>query len=109
MADQTTDARQPVKRRSWGRRLLTVCGGLLLLLVIVYFVATSAFFLKSFILPRVSKALNAEITVGDASLSPLPQLILRQLAVKPTGSEPLLQANEVRLRNRAEGSIAHGD
>jgi len=98
MANQPNDSSKPVKRRSWRRRLLTLLGGLLVLLFILYFVATSAFFLKSFILPRVSKALNAEITVGDASLSPFSQVVLRQLKIKTTGAEPLLQANEVRLR-----------
>src|SRR6266536_6321637 len=77
---------------------MALCGGLAVLLVVLYFVATSAAFLKSVVLPRVSKSLNAEITVGDASLSPFSQVVLRQLIVKTTGAEPLLQANEVRLR-----------
>src|SRR5262245_37892769 len=98
MANATPESSQPVKRRSWRRRLLTLSGGLVVLVVVLYFVATSAAFLKSMVLPRVSKALNAEITVGDASLSPFSQVVLRQLAVKTTGAEPLLQANEVRLR-----------
>src|SRR5216117_1856115 len=98
MPNQTTESSKPVKRRSWRRRLLILGGGLVGLLVILYFVATSAAFLKSVVLPRVSKALNAEITVADASLSPFSQVVLRQLTVKTTGAEPLLQANEVRLR-----------
>src|SRR5439155_9559368 len=98
MPNQTTESSKPVKRRSWRRRLLTFCGALVVLLVVFYFVATSAAFLKSVVLPRASKALNAEITVGDASLSPFSQVLLRQLTVKTTGAEPLLQANEVRLR-----------
>src|SRR5439155_1059988 len=89
---------KPVKRRSWRRRLLTLFVGLVVLLFILYLVATSAAFLKSAVLPRVSKALNAEITVGDASLSPFSRVVLRQLTVKTTGAEPLLKANEVRLR-----------
>ena len=98
MPNETSESSKPVKRRSWRRRLLTLCGGLVVLLFVLYFVATSAAFLKSVILPRVSKAMNAEITVGDASLSPFSQVVLRQLTVKTTGAEPLLQANEVRLR-----------
>src|SRR5947209_4965715 len=96
MANQTSSP--PVKRRSWRRKLLSIASALLVLLVIFYFVATSAAFFKGVILPRVGKALNAEITVGDASLSPFSQVVLRQLTVKTTGAEPLLQANEVRLR-----------
>src|SRR5437867_2114366 len=98
MANPTTESSQPVKRRSWRRKLLTIAGALLVLLVISFFVATSAAFFKGVILPRVGKALNAEITVGDASLSPFSQVVLRQLTIKTTGAEPLLQANEVRLR-----------
>src|SRR6266516_1205070 len=98
MANPTTESSQPVKRRSWRRKLLTIAGALLFLLVISFFVATSAAFFKGVILPRVGKALNAEITVGDASLSPFSQDVLRQLTIKTTGAEPLLQANEVRLR-----------
>src|SRR6266567_9015194 len=98
MADQTPESLQPVKRRSWRRRLLTIAGALLVLLIIFYFVATSSAFFKGVILPRVGKALNAEVTVGDVSLSPFSQVVLRQLKVRTTGAEPLLQANEVRLR-----------
>src|SRR5438105_3809888 len=89
---------QPLKRRRWVRGLALVGAGLLVLLVVVYFVATSAAFLKGVILPRVSKALKAEVTVGDASISPFSQVVLRQLKVRTTGAEPLLQANEIRLR-----------
>ena len=98
MANQPTEPSQPVKRRSWRGKLLTIAGALLVFLIIFYFVATSTAFFKGVILPRVGKALNAEITVGDASLSPFSQVVLRQLAIKTTGAEPLLQANEVRLR-----------
>lgn len=68
------------------------------MLVVVYFVATSSAFLKGVILPRVSKAMNAQVTVGDASISPFSQVILRDLKVQPKGAEPLLTAAEVRLR-----------
>ena len=97
MANPTAPSK-PVKRRGWTRRLLTLAAAFLVLLILFYFIATSAPFLKGVILPRVSKAVNAEITVGDASLSPFSQVLLRQLKVRTTGAEPLLQANEVRLR-----------
>jgi uncharacterized protein involved in outer membrane biogenesis len=98
MANATPDSSQPAQRRSWGRRLLILSAALLVVLVILYFVATSAVFFKGVILPRVSQALSAEITVGDASISPFSQVVLRQLTVKTSGVEPLLLANEVRLR-----------
>jgi hypothetical protein len=71
---------------------------LLALIVVLYFVATSSAFFRGFILPRVARALNAEITVGDASISPFSQVVLRQLKVKTTGPEPLLVTDEVRAR-----------
>src|SRR5439155_25112853 len=98
MANPTPPSPQPIKRRFWTRKLLILAGAFFILLVVAYFVATSAAFLKGAILPRVSKALNAEITVGDASISPFSQVVLRQLKVKTTGAELLLQADEVRLR-----------
>src|SRR5438105_10099943 len=98
MANATPESSRPVKRRSWKRRVAQFSAGLLLLLVVAYFVATSAPFFKGVILPRVGKALNADVTVGDASLSPFSRIVLRQLKVKTTGAEPLLQADEVRLR-----------
>jgi uncharacterized protein involved in outer membrane biogenesis len=72
----------------------------IVLLFIGYFVVTSSAFFKGVILPRVGKALNAEITVAEASISPFSQVSLRQLQVKTTGAEPLLKADEVRLRYR---------
>src|SRR5213594_3636544 len=87
-----------IKRLAWPRRLAFFGGGFVASLVVVYFVATSSAFFKSFILPRVSKALNADVTVADASISPFSQVVLRQLSVKTTGTEALLEADEIRLR-----------
>ena len=88
----------PKKRRSWLRLLLGVIAVLAVLLVVVYFVATSSAFLKGVILPRVGKAMNANITVGDASISPFSQVIIHDLKVQTTGTEPLVSAREARLR-----------
>ena len=87
----------PGKRR-WLKILGGLFGLLVVLLVVAYFVGTSAGFLKSVILPRVSAAANATITVDDATLSPFSQVVLRNLKVQTTGSEPLVTATEVRLR-----------
>src|SRR5208282_5410691 len=98
MADATLVTPAPRKRRGWLRAIAWVFGILIVLLVVVYFVATSSVFLKGVILPRVSKAMNAKVTVGDASISPFSQVILRDLKVQTTGAEPLLTAAEVHLR-----------
>ena len=98
MADTTSVTPAPRKRRGWLWALAGVFGVLVVLLVVVYFVATSSGFLTGVILPRVSKAMNAQITVSDASISPFSQVVLRGLKVQTTGPEPLVSAAEVRLR-----------
>jgi uncharacterized protein involved in outer membrane biogenesis len=80
-------------------RILGWAAGTLLLLVLVsYFVVTSSGFFKGVILPKVSQAMNADVTVTDASLSPFSSVTLRGLSVRPAQSEPVLTASEVRLR-----------
>ena len=98
MADTTSVTPAPRKRRGWLRAMAWVFGVLIVLLVVVYFVATSSGFLKGVILPRVSKAMNAQVTVSDASISPFSQVVLHDLKVQTTGTEPLVTAAEVRLR-----------
>jgi len=73
-------------------------GVLILLLVVVYFVGTSSAFFKGIILPRVSKALNANVTVADASISPFKQVVLHNLKVQLGDQEALISAPEVRAR-----------
>ena len=98
MADQLVTAATPTKKRGWARLLVGCFGGLLVLILVAYFVATSGAFLKGFILPRVAKAMNAEITVGDASVSPFHQVVLKDLKVRTTGADPLVAVPEIRLR-----------
>lgn len=86
------------KRSSIGKKLGITFGIILLLLVVLYFVVTSSAFFKGFILPRVSKAVGAEITVADASISPFSRVELQQLKVQPPNAEPILQAERVVAR-----------
>ena len=98
MTDTTVITPAPGKRRGWLRAIAWVFGILIVLLVVLYFVATSGAFFKGVILPRVGKALNAEVTVSDASISPFKEVVLHNLKVQTTGAEPLVTAAEVRLR-----------
>jgi DNA-binding NtrC family response regulator len=93
--DKAVDVRP---RARWGRRIGIVFAVLILLLVVLYFVATSSAFLKGVILPRAGKSLNAQITVDDASISPFSAVTLKNFRLKTTGDQPLVSANEVRLR-----------
>jgi hypothetical protein len=92
------DTHQRRRKSSWGKRILFIVGGLCVLLIATYFILTSSIFLKSVILPKAGKSLNATITVEDASISPFSKVELHKLRVQTTGSEPLLTAEDVRLR-----------
>ena len=100
----------PAKPRRWLRWLLGVVAGLTLLLLAAYFVVTSGAFFKGFLLPRVGKSINADVTVADASISPFSHVVLRGLEVKPKGAGTLFTAAEVRafysLRAILGGTIA---
>ncbi len=98
MNDTTVPTPAPHKQRGLLRAVAWGFGILIGLLVVVYFVATSGAFVKGVILPRVSKAINAKITVSDASISPFSQIILKSLKVQTTEAEPLVTAAELRLR-----------
>jgi hypothetical protein len=96
---ETPQTPQPPKKR---RRLLKaffwILGIFIILLVAVYFVGTSSAFFKGVILPRISKSLNAEITVADASIHPFKEVVLHNLVVKTTGDKPLVTAPEVHAK-----------
>src|SRR4030095_5003319 len=83
---------------AWGRWLAMGGGVMLLLLIVAYFVATSTVFLKGIILPRVSRSLNGELTVADASISPFSKIVLRQIKLHTPGAEPLFSAQELQIR-----------
>src|SRR5882672_7865437 len=78
------------KRRSWLRKLVWFAGIFVILLVVFYFVATSTAFFKSVILSQVGKALDSDVTVSDAQISPFSHVMLSNLKVQPHGGEPLL-------------------
>ncbi|HUL51504.1 MAG TPA: hypothetical protein VLU94_02855, partial [Candidatus Nitrosotalea sp.] len=90
------------------RKLAIVAGVVLVLLIVAYFVATSSAFVRGVILPRVGKAMNAQVTASDVSISPFSSVVLRQLNVQTAGAGPLLQVEEVRLRYQL-WSILRGD
>ena len=98
MTDTTVRTLASGKRRGWLRAMAWVFGMLIVLLAAMYFVATSGAFFKGVILPRIGKVIHAQVTVSSASISPFSQVVLQNLKVQTTGSEPLVTAAEVRLR-----------
>ncbi len=71
---------------------------LLILLIVVYMVVTSSGFIKRFILPRVSAAIHADVTVTDISVHPFSKITIRGLKVQAKDQEPLVTAPEIRAR-----------
>ncbi len=80
------------------RKLVWVLGILVVLLVVAFFVVTSSGFIKAVVLPKVGAAMNATIEADTISLSPFSQVVVRGVKVKTTGTEPLLEAEELRVR-----------
>ena len=96
------------KRGGWLRKIAWLAGILAVLLVVVYFVATSSAFLQGVILPKVSQALGADVTVAEAQIRPFSHVLLRALKVQPPGGEPLLTVQEVHA-NYSLWSIISGN
>ena len=69
---------------------------LVVLLGVAYLVVTSPGFIKRTILPRVSAAIHADITVTDISIHPFSNITIHGLKVQVKGQEPLLTAPEIR-------------
>ncbi|PYI85016.1 MAG: hypothetical protein DME26_12050, partial [Verrucomicrobia bacterium] len=90
----------PRRQRGWLKALVWIFGVFVILLVATYFVGTSSAFFKGVILPRVSKSLNADVTVSEAPISLFKEAVLHNLKVQPHNAEPLLTAPEVRARYR---------
>jgi uncharacterized protein involved in outer membrane biogenesis len=102
MADAVTVPR----RHRWLRKAGWVGLALALLLIILYFAATSSAFFKGVILPKLSKSLNATVTVADASIHPFSGVDMRQVKIQTTGTEPLLTADEIRITYHLGGILS---
>ena len=89
----TTTGPAPKKRHGILKTVLWIFGVLVALVIALFFVATSAAFLKGMILPKVSKSLNADVTVTDASIHPFSSVLLKDLKVQSKGYEPLPHAD----------------
>src|SRR5690348_12553473 len=97
MAD-TKSPSNPPRKRHWLRTIGIIFGILIVLLVAAYFIVTSSAFIKSVLVPRIGKAMNADISVSDATVHPFSEIVLQNLKVQTTGTEPLLTAKEVHAK-----------
>lgn len=98
MAEVTSAAPGPRQRRHWLRSLGWLAVLVIVLCIVLYFVVSSPAFLKKQILPRISKSLNANVTVSSAVVNPFSQIVLRDLKIQPTNQPPLVTAREIRMK-----------
>ena len=108
MANTLTAPAPVKKRRGWLRLLFGAAVILLILIVAVYFIVTSSAFLKSAVLPRVSQAIGAEVTVSDASIHPFSEIELSNLKVQAKDQPPLITAPAIRIRYHL-WDVLHGN
>jgi hypothetical protein len=107
MTDLNANTPSP-KGRRWLKRLGWLVGGLIMLVVVAYFVATIGAFFKGVILPKVAAAVNADVSVSEAAISPFSSVVLRELKVAPKGGAPVLAAKSVSVRYDLM-AILHGN
>ena len=96
-ANNPTTTPGPRKRSRWLRALAFLFVVFIVVLVAVYFVVTSSGFVQKRVLPRVSEALNAEVTVSSAEVHPFSQIVLHDLKVQHTNQPVIFTASGVRL------------
>ena len=98
--DNSAPPSAPIAPKKAGllKKLGLVAAASLLLLVVAYFVVTSAMFQKGVVLPRVAKAIGADLTVEDTSISPFSGVTLVGVKLQVPGGEPIFTAKEIRAR-----------
>lgn len=98
--DNSASSSAPVVPKKSGllKKLGLAAVALLALLVVAYFVVTSAMFQKGVVLPRVAKAIGADLTVEDTSISPFSGVLLQGVKLQVPGGEPIFTAKEIRAR-----------
>ena len=88
----------PEKSSSSIKRWPYVAGGVVGVFAVLYFVLTSGPFIRAIVLPKVSAALNSELTVDSISVSPFSSVEFGGIKLTPKGGETLLTAGIVRAR-----------
>lgn len=94
MSTDTSSIRMARPRPRWPKFL----AGFLAFLVALYILATSGFFIKTFIVPRVASSIGSDVVVEDVSLSPFSSVTIRGVKVTPKGEATLAEVKEIRAR-----------
>jgi hypothetical protein len=98
MSDTDTKPPAPPNKRRRLRILGLATGVLTILIVTIYFSVTSSAFIKGVLLPRLSRTLQADITVREVSIHPFSEIRVQDLKIQSKGQEPLIVAPEVHVR-----------
>lgn len=97
--DTSATPSSPVAKKSGLlKKLGLAAAAVFVLLIVAYFVVTSAMFQKGVVLPRVAKAIGADLTVEDTSISPFSGVLLQGVKLQVPGGEPIFTAKEIRAR-----------
>src|SRR5687768_10259488 len=89
----------PRSRLRLFKRVLAVLAILLVaLLIAAYFALSSPVIIQKFVLPKVSKALNAQVTAEKGKLRPFSGLDLEGVSVKPRGEETIFRTQSLKAR-----------
>ena len=98
---------KPTKRSSWFRKLALGAGIFILLMAGVYFIVTSSAFLKASVLPRVGKAIGADLNAEAVTLSPFSQVVLKKMRLQTIGAEPLVTADEATVKSKLQRRVGN--
>ena len=96
--NSATSAAPAAKKSGLIKKLAVAALVLGALVVVAYFLVTSAMFQKGVVLPRVAKALGADLTVEDTEISPFSSVVLHGVKLQVPGSDPIFTAKEIRAR-----------
>lgn len=94
--------------RRWLKLLLAAGGGLLVLVVAAYFVLTSAWFVKSVVLPRAGEALQVKLSAEDAQVSPWSGVGLQGFKMETAAGAPLVTIQQLAVRYPSLSDLLKG-
>jgi len=83
-------------RKKFKIAVISACA-VIILLGFIYFFLTSSFFIKAVILPKVSKAINAEVYATHVTVHPFSEVVISGLKISGANST-LLQAGGLKIK-----------
>ena len=99
MAEPMFIIAKPRKRaHRWLQFFAALVMVLMVLIVVAFLFVTNPAFIHDVVLPRLGKAINANVTVSSISFDPFKQIVLHDLKVQAIGQAPVFTAPEVSVR-----------